>query len=137
MARILVVEDDDTNAELLERVLARMGGHEVRVTEDAGEVLARCRSDADLVVMDVSLSNTRLNGRSVDGIRLTRMIREQMGASAPPVLLLTAHAMRGDRDRLLRLSGAEGYVSKPVMDHREFLQKVDRLLRDPYRSRIA
>jgi len=127
MARILVVEDDDTNAEVLERVLSRMGGHEVIVTEDATQVLARCRDGVGLVVMDVSLSNTHLDGRALDGVRLTRLIRRRT-AAPPPVLLLTAHAMRGDRERLLQLSGADDYVSKPIMDHHEFLRTVEGLL---------
>ena len=52
MPRIVVVEDDATNALVVERVLVRMGGHEVIVTEDAQEVLDRCaRGEADLVCM--------------------------------------------------------------------------------------
>lgn len=126
MPRIVVVEDDATNALVIERVLTRMGGHEVIVTEDAQEVLDRCvGGEVDLVLMDVSLSNTVFEGEAIDGLRLTRLIRERTGTSLPPVLLLTAHAMRGDRERLLDESGADGYMAKPIVDHAELVRLMD------------
>ena len=129
MARIILVEDDPTNARVAERVLARMGGHEVIVTEDGDEVLSRCVShQVDLVVMDISLANTQVCGEAVDGVRLTQLIREQCEGDGPPVLVLTAHAMRGDRGRLLEASGADDYIAKPIVDHQELVDRVSRLL---------
>lgn len=125
MARVLVVEDDPVNALVLERVLERMGGHEVTVSDDAETVLSLCADgQVDLVVMDVSLANTSYQGERLDGVKLTRLIREEDGGASPPVLLVTAHAMRGDRERLLQDSGADGYVSKPIVDHAEFTRIV-------------
>lgn len=129
MAHILLVEDDPTNARVAERVLCRMGGHEVSVSEDGDGVLARCiAAEFDLVVMDVSLANTKLRGEPIDGLHLTRLIRERCEGGGPPVLLLTAHAMRGDRDRLLATSGADDYIAKPIVDHAELVERVARLL---------
>jgi len=78
----------------------------------------------DLVVMDVSLVDTSYQGERLDGVKLTRLIKGQEGGASPPVLLVTAHAMRGDRERLLQDSGADGYVSKPILDHAEFTRIV-------------
>ena len=129
MARLLVVEDDATNARVAERVLSRLGGHDVTVTDDGDEVLRRCRAgEVDLIVMDVSLANTRLDGRPVDGVELTRIIREHCSDATPPVLLITAHAMRGDRTRLLTASGADGYIAKPILDHQVLVERVAALL---------
>jgi two-component system, cell cycle response regulator DivK len=129
VARIIIVEDDPTNARVAERVLSRMGGHSVLVTEDGDEVLARCeRAEVDVVVMDISLGNTRVEGQAVDGVRLTQLIRERAPGGGPPVLVLTAHAMRGDRERLLEASGADDYIAKPIIDHRELVDRVDKLL---------
>ena len=129
VATIIIVEDDPTNARVAERVLARMGGHAVCVCEDGDDVLARCeRGEVDLIVMDISLANTRVDGGAVDGVRLTQLIREHAPGGGPPVLLLTAHAMRGDRDRLLESSGADDYIAKPVVDHRELVERVSKLL---------
>lgn len=137
MAWILIVEDDPTNAAVMERVLTRLGGHEVSVSEEAHEALAVCEAGADLVVMDVSLSNTHYSGVRIDGPALTRLMRERMGEEMPPVLLLTAHAMRGDRERLLQLSGADAYAPKPIMDHHEFVALVRALLNAAAERKVA
>jgi len=129
VACIIVVEDDPTNARVAERVLSRMGGHFVLVTEDGDDILAHCvAGDVDLVVMDISLANTRVDGQAMDGVRLTQLIRERAPGGGPPVLILTAHAMRGDRNRLLDASGADDYISKPIIDHRELIDRVNELL---------
>ncbi len=99
------------------------------VTEDGDEVLERCEnSEVDLVVMDISLANTRVDGEPVDGVRLTRMVRERSPNGGPPVLVVTAHAMHGDRARLLALSGADAYIAKPIIDHDELVSRVQKLL---------
>jgi len=129
MAHVIVVEDDATNARVAQRVLARMGGHDVTVTEDGDEVLRLCEAGAaDLVIMDVSLADTSADGRRVDGAALARLIRERCGKHSPPILLVTAHAMRGDRARLLAASGADDYICKPIMDHRALVDLVEALL---------
>ena len=129
MARIIVVEDDPTNARVAERVLSRMGGHRVTVTEDGDQVLAACMGrEVDVVVMDVSLANTRVAGEKVDGVRLTRLIRERAPGGGPPVLVLTAHAMRGDRARLIDASGADAYIAKPIVDHQALVDRVAELI---------
>ncbi len=129
MARLIVVEDDATNACVAQRVLARMGGHDVTVTEDGDEVLRLCDAGAaDLVIMDVSLADTRVHGRAVDGAELARLIRERCGRHSPPILLVTACAMRGDRARLLAASGADDYICKPIMDHRALIDRIEALL---------
>ncbi len=129
MAQLLIVEDDPTNARVAERVLSRMGGHDVAIVEDGDEVLRLCGSGRiDLVVMDVSLANTEVDGRAVDGVLLTRLIAERCRNGRPPVLLMTAHAMRGDRPRLLSASGADGYIAKPIVDHQDLVDRVAELL---------
>jgi len=76
MARILVVEDDPDSAVVMQRMLTKSGGHQVKVTEDAAQVVALCRAGTvDLVLMDVSLTNSRYQGEPVDGLQLTRMLK--------------------------------------------------------------
>ncbi len=97
MANILVVEDDKINAKLFELVLTRVGGFAVTVTEDADEVIRiASEGQADLILMDVSLSNTEYEGVPVDGIELTRILKQDARTSSIPVVLTTAHALRGD-----------------------------------------
>jgi len=121
--RILIVEDDPGNALVMKTILTRLGGMRVEISEDGDHVLDLVRlGSIDLVVMDVSLTNTKVGEESVDGLELTRRIR---GCERPiPVILATAHAMRGDREKFLSESGASGYVAKPIIDHMGFVTAV-------------
>jgi CheY-like chemotaxis protein len=127
--RILVVEDDPMNAKLFEMILARKAGYEVTVTEDPSLVLTRARGGlTDLIVMDVSLSNSSWNGVPVDGLTITRALKSDPVARRVPVLLATAHAMKGSREKFLADSGADDYVSKPIVNSDELLARVRTLL---------
>lgn len=122
--RVLVVEDDPLNARLFRKVLEKRAACVVTVTEDPLEVLAIARSGSvDLVVMDVSLHNSKLEGKSVNGIELCRLLKQDPRTALVPVLLATAHAMRGDAESLLAESGADDYISKPILDHQAFVEQ--------------
>lgn len=127
MRHVIVVEDDAVNARLFRMVLERRGGWKVTVTESAEELFALVRGgDVAAVVLDVSLHNTTWEGRPVNGIDLGRMLKSDPSTAHIPVLLATAHAMRGDEERFLAESGADDYVSKPVVDHEAFVTQVRR-----------
>ncbi len=129
MARILIVEDDPMNAKLFSLLLSRKGGHEVVAAEDPEEAVRYgTNGDIDLIIMDVSLQNWVFRGKEVNGIDLTKIIRQDPRSGNVPVLLATAHAMKNDRENLLRESGAEDYFAKPIRDHGLFISKVDALL---------
>jgi len=125
MRRALVVEDDAHNAILFRKLLEKRCGCSVVVTESAEEVLALVRGgQVELVVMDVSLNNTVLDGKAVSGVDLCRMLKADPATAHVPVILATAHAMRGDADRLLSESGADDYIAKPIVDHELFVSHV-------------
>ena len=114
---VLVVEDDPANAVLIETILSRFGGFAVIASDDGDEVLRLVTAGGlSAVLMDVSLADTRIAGDKVDGVELTRRIRSLAGCAHLPIILLTAHAMRGDREHLLFSSGANDYVAKPIAD---------------------
>jgi CheY-like chemotaxis protein len=122
---VLVVEDDPANALLVETILTRLGGFDVIRSDDGDEILEIVTSrPISAALMDVSLKNTRVGGDKVDGVELTRRIRSLAGGVGLPVILLTAHAMKGDRERLLFSSGANDYVAKPIADQRELVKLV-------------
>jgi CheY-like chemotaxis protein len=115
MKHVVVVEDDAVNALLLRTVLQRRGGYRVTVTEDPHHLMTMARAgEVDLVVLDVSLNESRWNGELVNGIDICRILKQDEATRSVPVLLATAHAMRGDARRFLDESGADDYVSKPV-----------------------
>lgn len=127
--RILIVEDNALVAKFYRMALERAGGFECLVTENVPDILAEVEADrVDLVVLDVSLSNAEWQGRLIDGVELGRLLKERSSRHIP-VLLATAHAMAGDREQLLRASGAEDYVEKPVFEAQQLVDKVRRLLK--------
>lgn len=124
---VLVVEDDPANALLVETILTRLGGYDVIRSDDGDEILEIVSSrPISAALMDVSLKNTRVDGDKVDGVELTRRIRSLPGGVGLPVILLTAHAMKGDRERLLFSSGANDYVAKPIADQHALVNLVRR-----------
>jgi CheY-like chemotaxis protein len=78
--------------------------------------------------MDVSLSHSVYRGKAVDGIKITQMLKADNQTSSLPIILVTAHAMEGDRENFLKQSGADGYISKPVVDHQQFVDQILALL---------
>jgi len=130
MIRVMVVEDDPHNALLFRKLLERRGGCDVTVTECAEELFEKVASGAvDLIIMDVSLANTTWEGAPVNGIDLCRMLKSSATMARVPVMLATAHAMRGDAEAFVKRSGADGYVSKPILDHGAFVAEVQAMAR--------
>ena len=127
--RILVVEDDPMNAKFFELTLKRRGHFDVIVSEDADQVLGLAREGSiDMVIMDVSLCNSYYNGERIDGLTLSRLIKRDASTREIPILLATAHAMKGEQEAFLKESEADGYLSKPVIDPDEFIKKVNDLI---------
>lgn len=131
MSHAIIVEDDPHNAVLFRKLIEKRCGWRVTVTEDVAEVLALAReADTVVIVMDVSLTNSRWEGRAVNGVDVTRLLKEDPHTAGVPILLATAHAMRGDAETLLRDSGADDYVAKPVLDHAAFVAQLRGLARE-------
>jgi CheY-like chemotaxis protein len=124
---VLVVEDDPANAVLVQAILSSVGGYDVVCSDDGDEILEIIQEKPVLaVLMDVSLGSTRISGEKVDGVTLTRRIRDLPEGINLPVILLTAHAMKGDRERLLFESSANDYVAKPIIDQKGLVKLVGR-----------
>ncbi|MBI5169710.1 MAG: response regulator [Candidatus Eisenbacteria bacterium] len=129
--RVVVVEDDPHNAVLFRKLLEKRLGCDVTVTESPEELFEAARSgEVRLVVMDVSLAHSTWQGQPVNGVALCRMLKSDPATAAIPVLLATAHAMRGDAERLLQESGADDYISKPIVDHSQFVEQVRALVQE-------
>jgi two-component system cell cycle response regulator DivK len=121
----LVVEDDLHNAILFRKLLEKRCGCEVTVTESVEEILRLCQAGAaDLIVLDVSLNNSRWEGHAVTGVEICRLLKQDPRTAHIPVVLATAHAMRGDAEQLLAESGADDYVAKPIVDHEQFVARI-------------
>ena len=119
MARILLVEDNEMNRDMLSRRLQRKG-HEVLVAVDGAEALQVALAERPaLILMDMSLP-------VMDGWEATRRLKADEATRPIPVIALTAHAMAGDRDRALQ-AGCDDYDIKPV-EFARLSQKIETLL---------
>jgi two-component system cell cycle response regulator DivK len=126
--RILIVEDNDLVAKFFRMALERAGGCSCFISEDVPAILEQVSTgEIDLVLLDVSLNNSEWEGRPINGVELCRMLKDKSPRRLP-VLLATAHAMSGDRERLLETSGADGYLEKPVYDSAILVEKVSSLI---------
>jgi len=119
MAKILLVEDNEMNRDMLSRRLERKGYQVVMATDGAQAVeMAQTEAPA-LILMDMSLP-------VVDGWDATRRIKAAPATRAIPVIALTAHAMSGDREKALE-AGCDDFDTKPV-DLARLLGKIEALL---------
>ncbi len=116
--KILLVEDNEMNRDMLSRRLIRKG-HEVVMAFDGEQGVTMARDEApDIILMDMSLP-------TIDGWEATRRIKADAATRHLPVIALTAHAMAGDRDRALQ-AGCDDYDTKPV-DLERLLGKIEAL----------
>ena len=129
MKTVLIVEDDMINARVFSKILTKRGGLAVKHTENVDEVMQIAESgEVDVILMDVSLSHSVYQGKPVDGIRITQMLKANSATATLPIILVTAHAMDGDRENFLQQSGADGYISKPIVDHQKFVDDVKAMI---------
>jgi len=119
MAKILLVEDNEMNRDMLARRLARRG-YEVVTAVDGTEGMAMAQSvEPDLILMDMSLP-------AVDGWEAARRLKASRETQAIPIIALTAHAMVGDREKAIE-AGCDDYDIKPV-EFQRLVDKIDALL---------
>ncbi|PSN78125.1 response regulator, partial [filamentous cyanobacterium CCP4] len=119
MPKLLLVEDNEVNRDMLSRRLLRKG-YEVAIAIDGADGVSKALSERpNLVLMDIDLP-------VIDGYEATRQIKANPHTQHIPIIALTAHAMQSDRDRAFE-AGCDEYDTKPV-DLPQLLEKIERLL---------
>ena len=119
MTKILLVEDNEMNRDMLSRRLARRG-YQVVIALDGEQGVAMARSEApDLILMDMSLP-------VLDGWEAARQLKAAPETRAIPIIALTAHAMVGDREKAIE-AGCNDYDTKPI-EFPQLLGKIDAVL---------
>jgi CheY-like chemotaxis protein len=119
MKRILIVEDNEMNRDVLSRRLARRGYDVLLATDGPHGLAMAAMHGPDLILMDLGLPE-------IDGWECTRRLKADETTKHIPVIALTAHAMVGDRQRALE-AGCDEFDTKPI-DFVGLLNKMDRLL---------
>jgi len=121
VTRILYVEDDEDNLYMLTLRFEEQGGYDVVPAVDGAEGLAKARAESpDLILMDLDLP-------VLSGWEVVRQLKADPATRAIPIIVLTAHAMLGDREKALA-AGADDFDTKPVEFDR-LIDKIERLLR--------
>ena len=119
MAKILLVEDNEMNRDMLSRRLERRG-YEITVAVDGQQGVDLASQNApDLILMDMSLP-------VLDGWEATRRLKADPATQKIPVIALTAHAMSGDREKAME-AGCDDYDTKPV-EFARLMEKIEALL---------
>jgi CheY-like chemotaxis protein len=119
MTKILLVEDNEMNRDMLSRRLARKG-FDVVMAIDGGQAVAMAQSEhPDLILMDMSLP-------VIDGWEATRLVKTADATAHIPIIALTAHAMSGDREKAIS-AGCDDYDTKPIEMPR-LLEKIEAVL---------
>ena len=118
MSRILLVEDNEMNRDMLSRRLTRRK-YEVDVAVDGGQAVVKAESVPDLILLDMSLP-------VMDGWTVATKLKAQDSTRSIPIIALTAHAMVGDREKALA-AGCDDYETKPI-DFPRLLSKIAALI---------
>jgi len=119
MTKILLVEDNEENRDMLSRRLTRRG-YEVVIATDGGQGVAMAQSEIpDLILMDMDLP-------VLNGWEATRQLKAAPATRAIPIIALTAHAMVGDREKALE-AGSDDYDTKPI-EFQRLLGKIEAFL---------
>ncbi|MBF2028802.1 MAG: response regulator [Oscillatoriales cyanobacterium C42_A2020_001] len=119
MSKILLVEDNEMNRDMLSRRLVRKGFQILIAVDGAQGIATAIAERPDLILMDMSLPE-------MDGWEATRQLKATPETQAIPIIALTAHAMAGDREKCLD-AGCDDYDTKPI-EFPRLLTKIQRLL---------
>jgi two-component system, cell cycle response regulator DivK len=125
---ILIVEDDPFSQDFY-KFIFKKAGYNATVLEDGDEILRRLKAETiNLLIMDINLKNTYLKGEKIDGMQLSRIIKQDTATSKIPLLLVTAYSKSVTQGKLIDESMAEDYITKPIVDFNMLLNKVDQLI---------
>ncbi len=107
--KILVVDDNEDNRELVSKILRLKGYCIIEAMDGKGAIKMAEEERPDLILMDISIPD-------IDGYEATRIIKSKEELKAIPIVALTAHAMKGDMEKALE-AGCDGYIPKPIDIH--------------------
>lgn len=119
--KILVVEDNDRNRKLV-RIILQAKGYELMEASTGEDAIRQLKNaKPDLILLDIQLPK-------MDGLKLTKIIRDSEETRDIPIIALTAYAMKGDRERILD-AGFNEYISKPI-DTRQLPVIVEKIIKE-------
>ncbi|UBF26918.1 response regulator [Kovacikia minuta CCNUW1] len=133
---ILLIDDDELLARGTAKLIQRLGGHQVFITDNPTEIFRTCQAgNIDVILMDVNLPGAEWEGRQVSGADLAHALKADPQTAHLPIILVTAYAMLGERKAFLEASQADAFFAKPITDYLALLETIDRLVQESDRSK--
>jgi CheY-like chemotaxis protein len=128
MKKLIVVEDDRITQQFYS-LFFNKNGYDTVITDNGDKILETLLTeDVGLILMDINLSNTYLNGEKIDGIKLSQIIKSSERIKNIPLVLVTAYSLSSQLRKLLEESKAQDIISKPILDYKKFLNKINTLI---------
>lgn len=129
MTTVLIVEDEPITLRVFSKILSKRGGFDVKHTEDVEEIIQIAQAgEADIILMDLSLTNSVYQGKLVDGIQLAQILKANPQTAKLPIILAAINVIEADGEHFCKLSGADDYISKPVVDSTLFVERIRAVL---------
>ena len=129
MLRKIVIIEDDLFLQDFYRFFFKKVGGEVIILEDGDAIINVIETTIiDLIIIDINLRNTFLNSKKVDGIQLSRWIKEKYRSLRIPIILITAFPPSSFGGTLLEDSLADDYLLKPIVDYNILIEKINNLV---------
>ncbi len=130
MKNILIIEDDPFTIDFYLFIFKKAGFNPI-VMEDGDKVIEFLTSNKiNLIIMDINLKNTYLNGAKIDGIKLSNYIKNKNGIANVPIMLVTAYSPSIKGENFYKESLAEDFITKPIVDFNLLIRKVNNLIKD-------
>lgn len=125
---IIIVEDDPFSQNFYEYVF-RKAGFACIVIEDGDLLIEKLKTtEASLIIMDINLQNTYLNGEKADGIMISRFLKQNDSFSKIPIILVSAYPVSQNGKNYFEESLADDYITKPITDFNFLIGKVNKLI---------
>lgn len=125
---ILIVEDDALLHQFYHYIFDR-AGYNIFIIEDGEKIIEKLLNEnIHLIIMDINLKNTYLDGRKTDGIKLSRHIKLNAETSNIPIVLVTAYTISSKCNKLMDESLAEMVIVKPIVNYNSFLSTINKMI---------
>ncbi len=128
MSEKIIVVEDDIFSQQFYKFLLEKHGYLTLITDDVDAVLKELEETRPvLIIMDVNLTNSYLNGKKIDGIEFSKFIKSNPKYREIPILIITAHSYESEKKKILEDSEANGIFPKPIYDFNKLLNTINEL----------
>lgn len=125
---IIIVEDDPFTQEFYKYLFAKTN-YKISIIEDGNKVIDKLGlNDTCMIIMDINLKNSYMDGKKIDGVSLSKCIKQMEKFSKIPILLVTAYQKNIGTNNFLVDSLADDYIVKPIVDYNDLIKKVNKLV---------